>query len=583
MRTFLAALFLAVPAFAVGTVQQSIAQLGTSNNWVLTFNWTGDSSSGTVPVTPSVLGSCCQGYLITQAETVPRSPAPTSGYSVAITDSAGVDALGGGAVTVSSTIAQSFVASPSTPPLQGALNLVITGQSVAGAKGIVYVFLSKPGSINLASLAPASLSTGIPFMSCYPTSTCSIAGTGGRLIWTNPSASPAGVTAGLKINVSDHIAATPSAGDLISFQAITTNDGFRSANLWGADILGLQEYATYTGPASIVVSGGIATATTPTAHNLFCDSGFCSFVNFSGMSLTQLNTQYSIASIVSPTVFTFATGSPSGSSTGTMWVTTHINGLEVEAGNKCNSTNYQGDPWGGTGCRTIGLGLTAIGGSGQSTAALQTYAASTDSSQFWDYGAAFGRNKKAGIYFKELDSPAKSFAVGAIWDDSSSANVLEVSGTHQNIVDFPNILGLNNVFNIGSATFTNFVLGTGSNPINFNGVKVSITGPAGDGSSNESLHTNSNGAVFVNRRSAAGDLEIGGTAVNAVSILAGGSQALYLHPSLQWVGIHAPAAAPSTNAASQCAFYLDEIGNNLKAVCEYSNGSTVKTFTGALL
>lgn len=150
---------------AAGTVQQSIDQLGTTNNWVLAFRWTGDSSTGTVPTTSGKLQGCCQGYQITQVETVPGTVAPTSGYNVTIVDTAGVDVLNGGAAGLSATLPQSFTVSSSAPPVQGQFSLTITGQSVASATGVVYVFLSKPGTVQLARLIGGS----VPFVPAAPT------------------------------------------------------------------------------------------------------------------------------------------------------------------------------------------------------------------------------------------------------------------------------------------------------------------------------------------------------------------------------------------------------------------------------
>lgn len=150
---------------AAGTVQQSIDQLGTTNNWVLAFRWTGDASTGTVPTTSGKLQGCCQGYQITQVETVPGTVAPTSGYNVTIVDTAGVDVLNGGAAGLSATLPQSFTVSSSAPPVQGQFSLTITGQSVASATGVVYVFLSKPGTVQLARLIGGS----VPFVPAAPT------------------------------------------------------------------------------------------------------------------------------------------------------------------------------------------------------------------------------------------------------------------------------------------------------------------------------------------------------------------------------------------------------------------------------
>lgn len=152
-------------AYATGTVQQSVSQLGATNNWVVAFRWTGDASDGTVPVTTAVLRDpttaqvCCAGYYISQVEIVPGSPSPTSGYSVAIKDSAGVDALNGAGASLSATAGASISASAASPPIQGSFTLNLSGNAVVSAKGAVFVFLSKPGSVNTALLRSIGVQT----------------------------------------------------------------------------------------------------------------------------------------------------------------------------------------------------------------------------------------------------------------------------------------------------------------------------------------------------------------------------------------------------------------------------------------
>ena len=159
MKRLLAFLALVAVAHGAGSVQQSIQQLGQTNNWVVAFQWTGDASTGSVPNTVALGLNCCQGYLVVQVETAPGTPNPTAGYSVQIQDASGADTLNGAAASLSATTPQSFAASTSAPPLQGILTLVITGQNVASAKGIVYVFLSKPGSVNLATLGRGAIAS----------------------------------------------------------------------------------------------------------------------------------------------------------------------------------------------------------------------------------------------------------------------------------------------------------------------------------------------------------------------------------------------------------------------------------------
>ena len=186
---------LAVTAFAAGNVQTTNYQLGNTNTWVAAFNWTADTD-GSVPVTKIPLANCCQGYNVSVVETVPNSPSPTSGYAVAITDGAGVDVLGGAGVALSSSAAQSFGASPAATPIQGTLNLVLTGNSVSGAKGAIYVFMSKPGTFN------ASLIGRLPYLATGYVLDASDTSHGGQPYPTLASACVAANAAGALLVVS---------------------------------------------------------------------------------------------------------------------------------------------------------------------------------------------------------------------------------------------------------------------------------------------------------------------------------------------------------------------------------------------
>jgi hypothetical protein len=137
----------ALSCFAVGTVHQSINQLGDTNNWVVAFNWTGDAITGGVPVTNAAIGQAgLVGYIVTQMQIVPGIPAPTAGYAVSIKDSAGIDMFGGLSTGLSATTSQALAVANSAPPLNGTFSLNLSGNRVAGAKGTVYVFLTKLAS-----------------------------------------------------------------------------------------------------------------------------------------------------------------------------------------------------------------------------------------------------------------------------------------------------------------------------------------------------------------------------------------------------------------------------------------------------
>lgn len=142
-------LFLAMAgiAGAVGTVTSTLAQIGTSQNYVLTYSWTADASAGTIPATSAALlvsTMPVQGMFILAVETIPGSPAPTNLYSVAVKDDSGFDVLNGtAAAAVSSTNAQGWTVATSVGPLNGSLTLAVTGNLVNSAQGIVKVFLGK--------------------------------------------------------------------------------------------------------------------------------------------------------------------------------------------------------------------------------------------------------------------------------------------------------------------------------------------------------------------------------------------------------------------------------------------------------
>ncbi|MCU1273241.1 MAG: hypothetical protein JWO48_672, partial [Bryobacterales bacterium] len=155
MRTVLAILALACPAFAVGTVQQSLTPLGVSGNYALTFYWTGDTANGSVPVTAAQLGAAsAQGYRVLQVETVPGSPSPTAGYSVQILDGFGGDIMSGALAGLSATAAQFFGANAGTPPILGTFSLSITGQNIVGSTGKVIVYFGPTQLVNANAGGP---------------------------------------------------------------------------------------------------------------------------------------------------------------------------------------------------------------------------------------------------------------------------------------------------------------------------------------------------------------------------------------------------------------------------------------------
>ncbi len=157
MKTIAAFLLLTTAVFGAGNVQQSAQQVGNSSVWVVSMYWTGDSITGSVPATLAKLPGPVQGYRIVAIETAPGSPAPTSGYSAVITDSLGLDLMGGQTASLSSTQAATYTGA-SPIPLFGSFTLTVSS-STAGGKGKVLIYLAPmPDTIGITSASSNSLS-----------------------------------------------------------------------------------------------------------------------------------------------------------------------------------------------------------------------------------------------------------------------------------------------------------------------------------------------------------------------------------------------------------------------------------------
>jgi len=274
------------------------------------------------------------------------------------------------------------------------------------------------------------------------------------LIWQDPSYTLAGQVAGLKLNISTNIGATPGAGDYTAFQSRTTNDLDISVGLWGEDIIVQQGTQPYYGNASLVVVGGVGTLTTQSPHMIQCPAAespqTCqgtSFV-FAGMGNSALDSLiFGPISITSPTVLTVngnlsTYGIPDGtypsSGWGTMSVNTFVRGeeLEVQCGSQLSGANAAATPYSGSGVRCNGLEIAGIATSGPLTAGIMIFSNNVSSSSWWTYGLAMTQVANIGIWFEQTVGQANQFSVAAIEDDSNSASVLKLTGTHNTFIDF---------------------------------------------------------------------------------------------------------------------------------------------------
>lgn len=142
------------PVCADGSVTQILSYTANPTKMVLTFLWTGDASNGTVPSTDTstVITAEISGMNITTIETIPGSgaAAPTNGYDITLINANGIDMAGGKLASRSSTLPEQIICRVNatdeiyiTPPVTGVLTLVVTGNSVASATGVVVVNLER--------------------------------------------------------------------------------------------------------------------------------------------------------------------------------------------------------------------------------------------------------------------------------------------------------------------------------------------------------------------------------------------------------------------------------------------------------
>ena len=148
----MALVFLACQADAAGSVTQAIKSYPNGNMKAVTFSWTGDAANGTVPstATNAAITTEISGWYVYAIETDPGSVAPTTLYDIVINDASGFDIAGGQLANRSATATERVIPKlDATASLyggslvDGALTLVITGQSVVSATGTVKLLLSK--------------------------------------------------------------------------------------------------------------------------------------------------------------------------------------------------------------------------------------------------------------------------------------------------------------------------------------------------------------------------------------------------------------------------------------------------------
>lgn len=153
MKRLLLLLLFCEAGFAAGAVSSNIGPIGNSSNYLLMINWAGDSVNGSVPASSIAFNPTLtpvQGYRISGFEILPGTPSPSANYSMTLVDIAGVDVLLGSGASLSATTSSSLAASTAVPPITGPLTFNLTGNSVAGAQGKLFVYLAPALSTTLA-------------------------------------------------------------------------------------------------------------------------------------------------------------------------------------------------------------------------------------------------------------------------------------------------------------------------------------------------------------------------------------------------------------------------------------------------
>lgn len=128
-----------------GSVTYTLELLGQNLNstLLLTAEWVGDASDGTVPIAPisSDTKERIAGWYITKVSVVNDSPTPTTGYSIVLEDSDGIDLSGGELQDISSSTNQ-FIYFTEQIDNDG-FSFILTGNSIASAQGKLKIFLNR--------------------------------------------------------------------------------------------------------------------------------------------------------------------------------------------------------------------------------------------------------------------------------------------------------------------------------------------------------------------------------------------------------------------------------------------------------
>lgn len=131
------------PAYGAGTCTESVSTYN-DGDWMITFTCTGDATNGTFPATTtSFRGQDINGYVY-MVITDPGTTAPTDDYDITLTDSNGIDIMGGELLNRDETNTEQAIPKIDvvygSRRVNGALTLNISNNSVTAAQVVVKIF-----------------------------------------------------------------------------------------------------------------------------------------------------------------------------------------------------------------------------------------------------------------------------------------------------------------------------------------------------------------------------------------------------------------------------------------------------------
>jgi hypothetical protein len=171
-----------------------IASNSLSNGAVVAIemNWTGDAINGSVPDTAFPTARYqCDGFVVSNVALSIGDIAPTSGYTVRVYNSQGIDMLEGAGVGLS-TIPYAFGVSSNIPPAYGGITLSVSGNSVPLAKGKIVVYFRQVSTTQLVQPADPTASAGTALTASDITS---------AYAWTRTPGASVALTAGVPATI----------------------------------------------------------------------------------------------------------------------------------------------------------------------------------------------------------------------------------------------------------------------------------------------------------------------------------------------------------------------------------------------